>query len=221
VVTRDTSRMLGMLGILSIISITMACARAIEPNFVLTLKNDLSTRVVLSPCEDAQCHELAGSVQNSVSPGDTLLVNVSTEGVPSYYRVVTEQSETAGCLMLVLNETSQERIVPLSMAVDCRSIRPSLPSQSLFNVIIGWLFFFLIAVIGISISAVITIRAYRNLRGRGFTPAFATLLAAIVAVVAFLGLWEVALVYWLLRIAVQLPRRMSRRVRRGGNEDAT
>jgi hypothetical protein len=215
VVARGSSRLLAILGILLTIDITTACARAIvdpaEPNAVLTLKNDLNVSVVLVPCEDSQCHKLAGSVRNSVASGDTLPVNVSTDGVPMYYRVVAGSGGTAGCLALVVNKTPEKRIVPLSAAIDCRSVPHSPPSQSMLSVIIGWSLFVLVATIGILTSAIVTIRVYRNLRTRGFARAIATFLGALMAVVSFLGLWTVVLAYWLLRAAVQLSRRISTR----------
>ena len=190
--------------------IATACTRAVvdptESNTVLTLKNDLGSQATLRACEDMQCRKLAGSVSNSIAPGDILKVNVSSEGVPSYYRVVT--ASTAGARCLVLNSSSQKNLIPLSAAVSCSYVQRSQSDQSQIGIIAGWAIFLLIAVTGIAISAIASIQLYRYLRDRGVNHVVILMVVAIATVMVFLGLWTVVLVYWLLRGAIQISRRM-------------
>jgi len=100
---------------------TAACTDPTESNVVLSLRNDLSFRVVVSPCGDARCHRLAGTVRNHMAPGDNLPVNVSADRVPTYYSVLAESGGPARCLTVAVSTKPVDPVVRLSAAQDCES----------------------------------------------------------------------------------------------------
>lgn len=110
--------MLILLGLLICLGVG-ACSDPSESNTVISLNNDLGVRVLVAPCDDSHCGSLAGTVRNHLSPGGTLPVNVSTDGIPTYYRVDAEAGGPARCLSLVVHDTSRQLVIPLSTSRDC------------------------------------------------------------------------------------------------------
>ena len=113
-------RQLVPLGLLICLGVA-ACADPTESNAVINLSNDLGGRVVLAPCDDSHCHSLAGTVRNHLAPGESVPVNVSADGVPTYYSIVAESGRPARCLTLVVHKTPVNSVVPLSTSQDCRT----------------------------------------------------------------------------------------------------
>jgi hypothetical protein len=89
-----------------------------EHNAVVQLRNDLSGAATVSPCSDAACNHLAGSVRNTIDAGGTFSVNVSAEA-PSYYSVRVT-GHPPGCLTL---NADGSHSMPLSMAKPCSQVR--------------------------------------------------------------------------------------------------
>lgn len=62
--------------------------------------------------------------------------------------------------------------------------------------ILAWLLFAGITVLGVTLTVVGTIRAYRLTRTRGLSPAVSVTLASLAAVVLFLGGWMLFGLWW-------------------------
>lgn len=162
----------------------------------LQLQNDLGVGVRTAPCNDSACHSLAGTVRYTLSPGDVLPVNVSTEGVATYYRVEAA-SGPRRCLRLVAHGEPRESTVLLSSAGVCTA--SSQGGTSLAGAILGWGLFVGIAALGLLMTAVGAAATYRHQRASGSSDHAAAAVATGVGFVLFIGGWIFYLVYWLIR----------------------
>jgi hypothetical protein len=176
-----------------------------EHNAVIQLHNNLGTAVTVSPCEDESCHHLAGTVRNHLAPGAILPVNVSADGVPTYYSVSRSGAQSR-CLRLVVNTTPTRSTVLLSSAVAC-STSPSKDGVSAIGSILGWFLFIGIGLFGIGATAVITRAAFRRLRRRAVAKVPAVLLIALVTIVLLGGVWLFVAFAWLIQRATRQMRR--------------
>lgn len=196
-----------------------ACQASTSDNAVLQLRNDTGSRVVLTACEDFHCHHAGGSVKDHLAPGETLPVNVATDGVVTYYRLDPESGGPSTCLSLAVTGSQQGGEVALSSATDCRQpSRVALPAgttaaagQSLVSTVIGWAFYLLLVLFGLASVVATTVFAYRRLRAHGLRDAALLIVTAVVAGAAFLGLWVVADVYFLGRAVLRLFHRATPR----------
>jgi hypothetical protein len=88
---------------------------------VARLKNDLRVPVQLRLCSSDDCADGFHPPKETLSPGDTWSVNVSSVGVPNVYLVQTGDGNRFGCLPLVSPKLKHERITVLvSEYVPCR-----------------------------------------------------------------------------------------------------
>lgn len=94
------------------------CRVPAEDSATQRLYNDLGVRVGLAPCEDDSCDRLGGSVRYHLDPGGSLPVNVSNEGVATWYRI-DEPGEAPRCLKVVVNGIPRRSTVPLSQGIKC------------------------------------------------------------------------------------------------------
>jgi hypothetical protein len=204
------SRLL-VVGALVVVALGLAGCQVVsdptENEAVLHLQNDLDVRVQLSPCEDSSCRSLAGSVRSQVAPGGSLPVNVSSEGVATYYRV-DERGEPARCLRLMVKGTPRESTVPLSSAAACSSTSQS--GTGLVGDVAAWGLVFGVGLAGLAISGVATRHAYVRLRGVPRAARWAVPVAVIVGLAMFVGGWLIVALYrlarrssWLLRMTVR------------------
>lgn len=173
-----------------------ACSSQADDNAVVRLQNDLGSRVALAPCEDSHCHHLAGNVRNHVDPGESLPVNVDTDGVASYYRVSTDGGSTS-CVRLVVHRTPERSIVPLSSAVGCSSPFHE-DGASIVGTILGWAFLLGLLAAGLGTTVLVTRRAYRRVRP-SHGDAASVVLAGLAGLGTFVGGWLAFDVYWLGR----------------------
>jgi hypothetical protein len=193
------------------------CRASASETTVVKLRNDLDTSAVLVACEDFHCHEAGGTVTNHLALGDSLPVNVSIEGVPTYYRVVTSAIRNSKCLTLEVNGSSPTNdVVALSLAVDCRrSSRLSYPAEvlttpesvSLMGTVISWALYLLFTAVGLASIAAIIWFSHRYLRARGVGDTTLSFSMLAITIAAFMGVWLVADLYWLGRGIIRLVRR--------------
>jgi hypothetical protein len=99
------------------------CSDPTESTARIVLKNDLGVRVSLRICADARCRDLAPTNYQAVlEPGGTVTVNVSSEGVPTTYRVTVSGSPRARCLALRSHERPPTPpVVLLSRSDECEN----------------------------------------------------------------------------------------------------
>lgn len=108
-------------GAVSALAGCQAVADPTENETVVHLLNDLDVTVGVAPCGDPSCRSLAGSVRNRLAPGGELPVNVSSEGVTTYYRVDRPHAPSR-CLRLVVNGKVGQRVITLSSATTCSGV---------------------------------------------------------------------------------------------------
>jgi hypothetical protein len=101
------------------------CTDVTEAGGKVYLRNDVNTPADLAICDDAQCGNMAPTQWRSrLSFGTEVGVNVSTEHVPTTYRVNFQGSGITRCLTLILDQTPQDHlVVPLSSAKPCSEVR--------------------------------------------------------------------------------------------------
>jgi hypothetical protein len=181
---------LGAMTLLTIIGLSgCQSGESFQPDSAsIVLRNDESTNVVVTACTDARCEHQAPTRERGLAPGDVLPVNLSTDDVPSYYRI-SEAKRTSRCLTLSLAENPANSVVPVSSARDC-SIATEQGAAEWFSSVLAWILFIGIGVIGIASTAWIVMRTWMWLRGRvkvGWT----LLMTIAVACVSLAGAWLV------------------------------
>lgn len=73
--------------------------------------------------------------------------------------------------------------------------------------VLAWLLFVGVAVLGLTVTAIGTAHIFRNMQKDGRTSSATTVLAAVVAIVLFLGGWLLLALYWLVTKALGTTRR--------------
>jgi hypothetical protein len=102
---RPTAVVVTMLGLTAVVG---GCSLdPTESVTSLTVKNDLGYGVSLTACDDAACHSLPSTVNDHLAADQTMSVNVSSEGVPTYYRVTADSGGPSRCLALVAKNEQQ------------------------------------------------------------------------------------------------------------------
>lgn len=87
---------------------------------VFTLRNDLGFGVTLTACDDAECHSLPSTVNDHLAPDQGLPVNVSIDGVVTYYRILADSGGRPRCLGVVAHGTEKKTLL-LSSSHACGS----------------------------------------------------------------------------------------------------
>jgi hypothetical protein len=88
---------------------------------VARFDNDLTVPVQLRLCSSDDCEDGFHPPKETLSPGDTWSVNVSSVGVPNVYLAQRTDGVRLGCLPLVSPKPRHERITVLvSEHVPCR-----------------------------------------------------------------------------------------------------
>jgi hypothetical protein len=84
----------------------------------MAMVNDLNIEVGLAPCETTSCDSLGGTVRYHLHPGERLGVNLTGDGVATYYRIDFPNGKST-CLRLSIKDRRPYSTVPLSEARPC------------------------------------------------------------------------------------------------------
>lgn len=199
-VNRPLLRVLAVAALFATGSTLAACQAPADDHAVVRLQNDLGTRVAVAGCKDAHCHELVGNVNHRLSPGESLPVNVDTDGVASYYRVAAD-GDSLSCVRLVVHRTPERSIVPLSSAVGCGSAFQA-GEPGIIGSILGWAFLLVLLAAGLGITVRVTQGAYRRFRPL-HGDAASVMIAGAAGLGAFVGGWLPIGLFWLGRWAAR------------------
>jgi hypothetical protein len=114
---------LGAVTVLLVIAVVAGCnvsGVSRDPS-VARLRNDLSTPVELRLCKSDECDDGFYPPKETLDPGDTWPVNVSSIGVPNVYLVQSSAGDRYGCLPLVSPKLRHDEITVLvSEHIPCR-----------------------------------------------------------------------------------------------------
>jgi hypothetical protein len=104
------------------LGVLVSCGGCGSDPSVAVLRNDLDEPVRLRLCSSNDCAGGFDPPDETLSPGDTWRVNVSSVGVPNVYLVASPDGTRFGCLPLISPELRHEEITVLvSENVACRS----------------------------------------------------------------------------------------------------